>query len=351
MEQGCSFSPRLSGVVVAVSLAAVIVNPVTAAQARDLEGTVRADSLVGSKGPDSVRTYAGNDRVASRAGDDHVSAGLGRDLVDAGPGFDTVFGRQGRDTLLGDRGNDVLAGGVGPDMLHGGRGIDLLFAGPGRNDIKAADGNDVVYLDHNDAQPDSVDCGAGNDTAVYDGEPNGYDVLEGCEVVERSDGPMKYLGSWFDRYYGAFSRGFTVGDQFTEGLSVLQLKGEHAAVINDVQLMGNRGFHHLGTMVIGPGREIGAVQIVRHWPPASDDYGGGEVVPAEGASISPLSENSWGWELLIGMSPTKFGRNVRAGFAISYTVAGVRYRHEEYGEFVVCAKDADGTQRPSCRRQ
>jgi hypothetical protein len=155
--------------------------------------------------------------------------------------------------------------------------------------VTAGDGDDVIYLDHDEPDADTVNCGEGTDTLVYDGEPSRSDVPEGCELLERSDGPMKHPGSWFNPSYGYFDKDFTVGDRFADGFSVLHLTGDQPAVIDDVRLMGNRGFEHLGTMIVGPGRKIGAVQMVRHWPPTSDDYGGGHVIPAQGASISPVS--------------------------------------------------------------
>jgi RTX calcium-binding nonapeptide repeat (4 copies) len=341
---------RVFAALASSAVATALLVPCSAAQAKDFNGADRADSVVGTRTSDSVRTGAGNDRVASRGGDDHVSSGPGHDLVDAGSGFDEVFGGRGRDVLVGGSGDDVLVGGTGPDAVRGGQGADLLFPGPGLDKVAAGDGDDVVYLDHDDLDADTVDCGAGTDTVVYDGAANQSDVLEDCEVLERSDGPMKHPGSWFHLAYGYSDRDFTVGDRFTDGFSVLYLTGDQPAVIDDVRLIGNRGFKHLGTMIVGPGREIGAVQMVRHWPPTSYDYGGGDVIDAEGASISPVGRNSWGWELLIGMAPHNVGHNARAGFAVSYTVGGVRYRHEEYGEIVICAKDALGTRPRRCRR-
>jgi len=83
--------------------------------------------------------------------------------VVAGPGPDQLDGSPGADTLEGAGGDDVLDGHSGADMLNGGDGNDTLLA--------------------RDGVADTVDCGAGNDTAMVDPA----DTVTGCETVRYAD--------------------------------------------------------------------------------------------------------------------------------------------------------------------
>jgi Ca2+-binding RTX toxin-like protein len=99
--------------------------------------------LMGTKAGDSVHGLEGNDVISARAGDD------------------CAWGEAGNDKLSGSTGRDRLDGGTGHDRISGGSGDDTIYA--------------------RDNTSDSIDCGAGNDTAYVDRR----DLVKHCEVVKR----------------------------------------------------------------------------------------------------------------------------------------------------------------------
>jgi Ca2+-binding RTX toxin-like protein len=92
---------------------------------------------------------------------------------------DVLRGTSRNDQLYGLGGADLLSGLAGDDLLDGGRGNDRLFGGPGRDRLFGGPGNDTI--NSVDGQRDSVNCGAGRDTAVVDR----LDRVAGCERVQR----------------------------------------------------------------------------------------------------------------------------------------------------------------------
>jgi RTX calcium-binding nonapeptide repeat (4 copies) len=93
--------------------------------------------------------------------------------VNGGPGDDKI-GPDSRDgapwTVYGDAGSDTIAGSPDGDVLNGGTGADTVSGGAGDDDVDTFDG-----------EIDSVDCGAGNDSAKVDE----IDVVAaGCEQVD-----------------------------------------------------------------------------------------------------------------------------------------------------------------------
>jgi Ca2+-binding RTX toxin-like protein len=59
-----------------------------------------------------------------------------------------------------------ISGGLGDDTLIGGTGDDTITGNPGRDTVRAREGNDAIDTRGNEA--DSVSCGPGVDTVVYD---------------------------------------------------------------------------------------------------------------------------------------------------------------------------------------
>ncbi len=103
-----------------------------------------------------------------------------------------ITGGGGNDELIGSGGADSIDGGSGDDFIDAGFGDDTIVPGPGR-DIVYADrqggdcgpvwctlpyGNDTVDL--RDGEPDSVDCGAGQDVVYADPVDT---VAPNCETV------------------------------------------------------------------------------------------------------------------------------------------------------------------------
>ena len=80
--------------------------------------------------------------------------------------------------MNGRKGDDRLNGKRGDDRLIGGGGNDKIFGGPGFDEIRGGGGNDVISVF--DGQPDTVDCGRGEDRVIVDSVEDG--ILD-CEVV------------------------------------------------------------------------------------------------------------------------------------------------------------------------
>ena len=314
-----------------------------AAIATPIRGTEGADVLVGTDRRDVIRSRAGDDVVTGRSGGDQLIVGPGADTARGDRGPDDLRGRGGADDLRGGRGDDTLIGGSDDDHLVGANGADTLHPGQGQDTVLGGAGRDLVYASASDGAVDTIDCGAGRDTVVYPGPPDALDLLTGCEFVERTDGPIDGVSGH------GYSFSHSAGEAFTDGFEVLDVEGDEPATVESVELLGSRGFDLLGAMFVGPGREIGAIQLLFHWPPVPQDFGGAEIIEAEGATLSTESENSWGWELLVGMSAAREGRVTRDGVAVSYTVGGVRYRAELRGEIIVCSSPRSQDNQGRCR--
>jgi hypothetical protein len=99
-----------------------------------------------------------------------------------GGGSDRLDGALAADRLFGDAGSDTLDGKAGPDLVDGGADADTLTGGPGADQILGGDGDDAINA--RDGEKDTIDCGAGNDTAVTDLA----DTTAGCETGTDFDG-------------------------------------------------------------------------------------------------------------------------------------------------------------------
>lgn len=177
------------------------------------------DSLWGDAGNDLIQDLSGNNLMDGGAGDDRIEAGSGQDTITVGQGSDTVdasfgndrvvfvggdaatidggagidtisflgatsgvFARAGgttvlngtalnltnfellegsgfEDTLIGTTGANTLAGGAADDRIDGRVGADLLMGDDGDDRLLSVD-----RVDH----ADTLDGGAGIDTAVID---------------------------------------------------------------------------------------------------------------------------------------------------------------------------------------
>ena len=141
-----------------------------------------ADTLLGGPGGDTARLLcpsceASLDGVAndgpSGAADDNLIAvehattasrrydPVAEHPVSIGPGNDRLTG-----SALANR----LRGGPGPDQIRGRKGEDTLAGEGGDDTLRAVDG-----------EPNTLQCGAGEDRAVADRT----DSLAGCEIVRR----------------------------------------------------------------------------------------------------------------------------------------------------------------------
>jgi hypothetical protein len=169
---------------------------------------VDGDNTWVSGGPGDDRIGAFSDRHAVAAGgtgDDTITSGTGEDVawIRGQDGADLIAGYRGYGKLEGNNGDDVV-GARGFQDLYGGDGDDVLLgARPGT--IDGGSGNDVIathspftgtqvlgrggndWIDATDdaggPRPpsfDTVDCGAGDDTAYADA---GDEVAANCEHV------------------------------------------------------------------------------------------------------------------------------------------------------------------------
>ena len=92
-------------------------------------------------------------------------------------GIRDLVGGAGADTLVGDAQINDIHGGPGNDIVIGGNGPDTLFGDADNDDLRARD-----------AEIDTVDCGAGADTATLDD----IDLASNCDdatiIVLDADG-------------------------------------------------------------------------------------------------------------------------------------------------------------------
>jgi hypothetical protein len=125
--------------------------------------------VVNFLGYDDVLTTA--ELTAPATVEAHGAAGT--DRLDGGPAADRLFGDAGIDTLDGKAGADLVDGGADADTITGGPGADQILGGDGDDKIDARDG-----------EKDTINCGAGNDTALTDVT----DTTTGCEAGTDFDG-------------------------------------------------------------------------------------------------------------------------------------------------------------------
>ena len=131
-------------------------------------------------------------------GDDDIrSIASSTTILSGGTGDDLVYGERQHNQLSGDAGNDdliltgnggTLTGGRGRDVLlvrsaratavtlSGGPGRDVIVGGVSADSVSADRGDDLV--DVRDGNPDTVDCGPGDDTVYADADDV---VADNCE--------------------------------------------------------------------------------------------------------------------------------------------------------------------------
>lgn len=153
----------------------------------------------------------------------------------------------------------------------------------------------------------------------------------GVGAAERDpDGPMRKVSP-----HGSATT-LPVQTVFTDGLEVLQLKGEEDATIEGVELIDSEGFELLGAKLAPPDREAGAIQIIDSWPPVDRDLDESTLVEAVGQEVTPIAQDPGGWELLIGLRVVEEGHLLRSGIRVLYEVDGEDYVLDIPAEFTVC---------------
>jgi Ca2+-binding RTX toxin-like protein len=132
-------------------------------------GSAGNDYIQGSDGNDFLCGGAGNDTLDGWYGNDYVLGEAGDDVLMGYYGCDTLCGGDGNDRIYGEADNDALFGGYGNDSLYGASGDDFLVGEAGYDYMSGGDGND--YFCAQDGQTDTLDGGAGYDTAEVDKKP------------------------------------------------------------------------------------------------------------------------------------------------------------------------------------
>jgi len=126
-------------------------------------------SFTGTDGPEKFVIYnpgnTGPSTLNGRGGDDEL---VGNDFDDS------VDGGAGNDHVEGGLGNDTVTGGLSRDVIYG----DATASHCTYYSCKIPFGNDVINA--RDGEPDTIDCGIGEDKAVVDA----VDTVTGCETVE-----------------------------------------------------------------------------------------------------------------------------------------------------------------------
>jgi Ca2+-binding RTX toxin-like protein len=135
------------------------------------------NTVIGGCGDDTITGDARPNIMSGEDGLDTVNGGGGDDLLYNGDEWSPDG-----DTLDGDEGDDSVRG-YGHVTLRGGDGKDEILANsthgePGLvTNVQGGAGDDTIKAE--DDQPDTIDCGDGNDTVFFD---EGIDTVTNCEI-------------------------------------------------------------------------------------------------------------------------------------------------------------------------
>jgi Ca2+-binding RTX toxin-like protein len=178
-------------------------------------GGIGNDQLFGDAGDDLFFGDSGDDQIDGGADDDEAGPEAGNDTYAGGPGFDlfrtcsapasppmaaipsnvslddqpndsdceggaTNNVRSDVEDIGGDFGPDTLTGSASSNVLRGWLDNDVLTGGPNSDLLVGEGGDDTINAQ--DATPDAIRCGSGNDTANVD---NVDLVATDCETVNR----------------------------------------------------------------------------------------------------------------------------------------------------------------------
>ena len=81
-------------------------------------------------------------------------------------GTNTIYGTIANDMMNGSTTDDIIYGDNGNDTIYGDSGNDVIYGGKGSDYIVTGNGNN--YVDGGYWAKDTISCGSGNDTVVYD---------------------------------------------------------------------------------------------------------------------------------------------------------------------------------------
>ena len=170
-----------------------------------LRGTDDADTLQGGFGRDTLDGGLGVDTATWEERADGVVASLApggvgaEDIVDAvenltgSQGNDTLIGNDGSNVLRGQEGDDVLRGALGSDILDGGEGIDTATWDERSDPIAASLVDDAARgggaVEDRLPAIENLTGSKGNDVLVGDDQPNVLRGDDGADILQGGLGP------------------------------------------------------------------------------------------------------------------------------------------------------------------
>lgn len=176
------------------------------------------DEMYGDAGSDTITGDSGFDTIDGGTGSDSLFGGNQNDVIDGGFGADTIDGGNHHDAIDGGYNSDVIYGGAGNDTIEGGRGNDVIEDGAGHDDIDAGAQHDTVYVSDG---ADTVDLGRGHDTVYVDGfGDNTIDGGAGSDTAVFEGNAAVNVNLWFgfvDRGVEGFDSIVNVEDVVTYG--------------------------------------------------------------------------------------------------------------------------------------
>ncbi len=163
----------------------------------EIHGMEGGDMITGSNGDDTIAGGPGNDTIYGREGDDtfaFVGQDGDSDMINGDGGTDRILGSPGND-IIGLRGFsgansiEMIDGGNGEDVIKGTQYSDLLdFGGTDLRRVELIDGDggadSIVGSQLDDViaggdGSDTIDGGAGFDTAVFAGKISEHEIFAG----------------------------------------------------------------------------------------------------------------------------------------------------------------------------
>ena len=147
-------------------------------------GSSGNDIIYGTKYGDFIDGKGGRDIIIGKEGDDLIFGGDGDDEILGEDGADKINGQEGSDRIDGGLGSDELQGFFGNDFITGGPGVDVIEGYDGSDKLLGGSGNDVIYGNYilsNDFEPDTINCGSGNDETYL--SLSTLDIQSDCEDI------------------------------------------------------------------------------------------------------------------------------------------------------------------------
>ncbi|MBJ7332304.1 MAG: hypothetical protein JHC95_20575 [Solirubrobacteraceae bacterium] len=152
----------------------------TVSGVENVGGTQFGDLLYGDEGPNVMNGAFDSgatpnvDRIEGRGGKDQLAiySKQAGSVIEGGEGEDSVS------VSASPSAGVTLRGGPGKDYVSGDEGPDVLDGGPGEDSIFGREGDDAL-TGGVDGVKDSLNCGAGTDSAIFD---SGLDLLTDCET-------------------------------------------------------------------------------------------------------------------------------------------------------------------------